>query len=42
MNLCVNYKNGTSYLSSIESLLDALTWIYVFDYIDKWIDNLGS
>lgn len=42
MNLCVNCKIGTSFLSSIECSLEAHTGKFIFDYVDKWIDNIGS
>lgn len=42
MNLCVNCKLGTTFLSSIESSADAHTGKYIFDFVDKWIDEVGS
>ncbi|XP_074377827.1 uncharacterized protein LOC141719352 [Apium graveolens] len=41
-NLCVNYKLGTTFLSSIESSTDAHIGKYIFDYVDKWIEEVGS
>lgn len=42
MNLCVNCKLGTTFLSSIESSADAHTGKYIFDFVDKWIEEVGS
>ncbi|WOH03861.1 hypothetical protein DCAR_0623261 [Daucus carota subsp. sativus] len=42
MNLCVNCKLGTTFLSSIKSSADAHTGKYIFDYVDKWIEEVGS
>lgn len=41
MNLCVNCKLGTTFLSSIESSAEAHTGKYIFDYVDKWIEEVG-
>ncbi|KAL8155677.1 hypothetical protein AgCh_000904 [Apium graveolens] len=41
MNLCVNYKLGTSFLSSIECSNEAHTAKFVHDYVDKYIQEVG-
>lgn len=41
MNLCVNCKLGTSFISSIEASDDAHTAKYIFDYVDKYIEVIG-
>lgn len=41
MNLCVNCKAGTSFISSIESSQEAHTGKYIFEYVDKYIGEIG-
>lgn len=42
MNLCVNCKLGTSFLSSIECSNEAHTAKFIFEYVDKYIQEVGS
>ena len=42
MNLCVNCKVGTCFISSIESSEEAHTAKYKFEYVDKYIGEIGS
>ncbi|XP_047321201.1 uncharacterized protein LOC124925276 [Impatiens glandulifera] len=41
MNLCVNCKSGTSFLGSIEESMEAHTGIYIFEYVEKYINEIG-
>ncbi|XP_077233649.1 uncharacterized protein LOC143875954 [Tasmannia lanceolata] len=41
MNLCVNCRLGTSFLSSVEDSEEAHTGQYIFEYVDKCIEDLG-
>ncbi|XP_058210432.1 uncharacterized protein LOC131322890 [Rhododendron vialii] len=41
MNLCVNCKQGTCFLSSKEDSEVSHTGVYIFDYIDKFIEDIG-
>nr|XP_011458667.1 PREDICTED: uncharacterized protein LOC101299743 [Fragaria vesca subsp. vesca] len=41
MNLCVNCKEGTTFLSSKESSDEAHTGSYIFEYVDKCIEEVG-
>ena len=41
MNLCVNYKLGTTFLSSKEASDDAHTGQYIFDYVNECIKDVG-
>lgn len=41
MNLCVNCKAGTCFISSIESSHEAHTGKYIFEYVDKYIGEIG-
>ncbi|CAA7031115.1 unnamed protein product [Microthlaspi erraticum] len=42
MNLCVNSKGGTCFLSSKDSSKDGHTGQYIFEYIDKCIEEVGA
>ena len=42
MNLCVNCKAGTCFISSMESSEEAHTAKYKFEYVDKYIGEIGS
>ncbi|KAL0742659.1 hypothetical protein Bca4012_084172 [Brassica carinata] len=42
MNLCVNSRGGTCFLSSKDASKDAHTGEYIFSYIDKCIEDLGA
>ncbi|XP_070678439.1 uncharacterized protein [Malus domestica] len=42
MNLCVNCKEGTIFLSSNECSSEAHTGEYIFEYVDKCIEEVGS
>ena len=41
MNLCVNCKLGTTFLSSKEALDDAHIGQYIFDYVNECIEDIG-
>ncbi|KAH7514247.1 hypothetical protein FEM48_Zijuj11G0068500 [Ziziphus jujuba var. spinosa] len=41
MNLCVNCKLGTTFLSSKEALDNAHTGQYIFDYVNECIKDIG-
>ncbi|KAF7140245.1 hypothetical protein RHSIM_Rhsim06G0070600 [Rhododendron simsii] len=41
MNLCVNYKQGTCFLSSKEDSETSHTGVYIFEYVDKFIEDIG-
>ncbi|ESQ50742.1 hypothetical protein EUTSA_v10022981mg [Eutrema salsugineum] len=41
MNLCVNSRGGTCFLSSKDTSKDAHTGEYIFNYIDKCIEDVG-
>ena len=41
MNLCVNCKEGTIFLSSKEASDEAHTGEYIFEYVDKCIEEIG-
>ena len=41
MNLCVNCKLGTSFLSSIECSNEAHIAKFIFEYVDKYIQEVG-
>lgn len=40
MNLCVNRKLGTTFLSFIYNSTGAHIEKYTFDYVDKWIEKV--
>ena len=42
MNLCVNSRGGTCFLSSKDASKDSHTGEYIFNYIDKCIEDLGA
>ena len=42
MNLCVNCKEGTTFLSSKEASDEAHTGSYIFEYVDKCIEEVGA
>ncbi|XP_073019346.1 uncharacterized protein [Primulina eburnea] len=42
MNLCVNCKEGTTFLSSREASDEAHTGNYIFEYVDKCIEEVGA
>ncbi|CAG7905184.1 unnamed protein product, partial [Brassica rapa] len=42
MNLCVNSRGGTCFLSSKDTSKDSHTGDYIFQYIDQWIEDIGS
>ncbi|XP_033132372.1 uncharacterized protein LOC117127129 [Brassica rapa] len=42
MNLCVNSRGATCFLSSKDASKDAHTSEYIFSYIDKCIEDLGA
>ncbi|XP_058184290.1 uncharacterized protein LOC131301839 [Rhododendron vialii] len=42
MNLCVNCKQGTCFLSSKEDSEASHTGVYIFDYVDKFIEDIGA
>ncbi|XP_070682491.1 uncharacterized protein [Malus domestica] len=41
MNLCVNCKEGTIFLSSKECSSEAHTREYIFEYVDKCVEEIG-
>nr|XP_048336961.1 uncharacterized protein LOC125424192 [Ziziphus jujuba var. spinosa] len=41
MNLCVNWKLGTTFVSLKEALDDAHTGQYIFNYVNKCIKDIG-
>ncbi|CAH9078429.1 unnamed protein product [Cuscuta epithymum] len=41
MNLCVNCKEGTCFLSSKDVSTESHTGEYIFDYVDKCIEEVG-
>ncbi|KAI8542832.1 hypothetical protein RHMOL_Rhmol08G0170100 [Rhododendron molle] len=41
MNLCVNCKEGTTFLSSKETSDESHTGEYIFNYVDKCIEEVG-
>ncbi|XP_062014189.1 uncharacterized protein LOC133730654 [Rosa rugosa] len=41
MNLCVNCAEGTTFLSSKEASDEAHTRTYIFEYVDKCIEDVG-
>lgn len=41
MNLCVNCKAGTCFISSIESSEETHNAKYIFEYVDKYIGEIG-
>ena len=41
MNLCVHCKLGTVYVGSKEASADAHTSLYVFNYVDECIEEIG-
>uniref|UniRef100_UPI0005C9ACA9 uncharacterized protein LOC101303082 n=1 Tax=Fragaria vesca subsp. vesca TaxID=101020 RepID=UPI0005C9ACA9 len=41
MNLCVNCKEGTTFLSSKEASNESHTGAYIFEYVDKCIEVVG-
>lgn len=41
MNLCINCKEGTTFLSSREASNEAHTGNYIFEYVDKCIEEVG-
>ncbi len=41
MNLCVNCKLGTTFLSSKEDSEASHTGEYIFEYVDKCIEDVG-
>ncbi|CAN6904891.1 unnamed protein product [Brassica oleracea] len=42
MNLCVNSRGGTCFLSSKDTSKDSHTGEYIFNYIDQWIEDIGA
>ncbi|KAF7144039.1 hypothetical protein RHSIM_Rhsim05G0090900 [Rhododendron simsii] len=42
MNLCVNCKQGACFLSSKEDSEASHTGVYIFEYIDKFIEDIGG
>ncbi|XP_013588957.1 PREDICTED: uncharacterized protein LOC106297221 [Brassica oleracea var. oleracea] len=42
MNLCVNSRGGTCFLSSKDTSKDSHTGEYIFKYIDQWIEDIGA
>ncbi|ESQ30701.1 hypothetical protein EUTSA_v10012177mg, partial [Eutrema salsugineum] len=42
MNLCVNSRGGTCFLSSKDASKDSHTGQYIFNYIDKCIEDIGA
>ena len=42
MNLCVNCQEGTTFLSSKEASNDVHTGEYIFEYVDKWVEEIGT
>lgn len=42
MNLCVNSKSGTTFLSSTEASLDAHMSEFTFEYVNGCIEKLGE
>ncbi|KAG5562687.1 hypothetical protein RHGRI_005419 [Rhododendron griersonianum] len=42
MNLCVNCKQGTCFLSSKEDYEASDTGVYIFEYVDKFIEDIGA
>lgn len=42
MNLCINCKEGTTFISSKETSKEAHTGKYIFEYVDKCIEDIGS
>lgn len=42
MNLCVNCRTGTCFLSSKEDSEVSHTAEYIFGYVDKCIDEVGA
>ncbi|XP_058183421.1 uncharacterized protein LOC131301254 [Rhododendron vialii] len=42
MNLCVNCKQGTCFLSSKEDSEASHTGVYIFEYVDKFIEDIGA
>ncbi|XP_024161380.1 uncharacterized protein LOC112168490 [Rosa chinensis] len=42
MNLCVNCKEGTTFLSSREDSDQSHTRAYIFEYVDKCIEEVGA
>lgn len=41
MNICVNCKLGTSFLGSIEESMEAHTGVYIFEFVEKYIIEIG-
>ena len=41
MNLCVNCAEGTTFLSSKEASDESHTGKYIFEYVDKCIEEIG-
>ena len=41
MNLCVNCKEGTTFVSSREDSESAHTGEYIFNYVGKYIEEIG-
>ncbi|GAB2279862.1 hypothetical protein Dimus_039388 [Dionaea muscipula] len=42
MNLCVNCRHGTTFLSSKEDSEESHTGEYIFAYVDKCIEDIGA
>ncbi|CAA7023825.1 unnamed protein product [Microthlaspi erraticum] len=42
VNLCINSRGGTCFLSSKDASKDAHTGEYIFQYIDKCIEEIGA
>ncbi|KAI8543162.1 hypothetical protein RHMOL_Rhmol08G0196200 [Rhododendron molle] len=42
MNLCVNCKQGTCFLSSKEDSEASHMGVYIFEYVDKFIKDIGA
>ncbi|XP_073040130.1 uncharacterized protein [Primulina eburnea] len=41
MNICVNCKIGTSFLGPIEESMEAHTGVYIFEFVEKYIIEIG-
>ncbi|GAB2293510.1 hypothetical protein Dimus_038268 [Dionaea muscipula] len=42
MNLCVNCRHGTTFVASKEDSEESHTGQYIFNYVDKFVDDIGS
>ncbi|GKC98200.1 putative transcription factor/ chromatin remodeling BED-type(Zn) family protein [Tanacetum coccineum] len=41
MSFCVNYREGTTFLSSVECSKESHTGQFIFDYVEKGIEDVG-